>query len=523
MNGRETVLNPAEDTRFRMIKRWLRYCNENHTCQDTEPPFLPTRVLDVETKDPVLRICQGQRGHYVALSYCWGGPQKAMTTKETFENYTKKVDHDELSQSLKDAIEITRKLDMKYLWIDALCIVQGGEDFNVESLKMAQYYGNACFTLSAGCSASSQEGFLANRPRPLAAPCRLDYYRPVEGNRATSPLGSVFACLPPSKETGPLEARAWTFQESILTRRELLYGQEQISFRCLERQVFENGTSSVRQERGPYLDVRGQNQKNLAEKKAEVLRRWYSMLELYTRRRMTDPADKLTALAGIAQVVHDTLKCTYMFGLWEDDMVRGMMWTTNTNRYSSEWAKSLRRPINDRAPSWSWASVEGHVTVNHFARTESKYRDPKNHRISILDHEFESTSFDPIRSMPPISFELKVRGVLKRVRRGEKQPSQYHPGGPRWRFRHPKMILLEPVEVSSAKESGLNSQPIVIGLGLLDVPDELLPDLFCMRLITEDGLILVSDTKGGYRRVGTFHVEDEAWFENDDPEDIRLT
>lgn len=528
VNGRKVVSSPTEDSRFRMIKQWLDYCNKNHNCQEKEPPILPTRVLDVRSKDPVLRVCQGRRDHYVALSYCWGGPQKATTTKETIEKYTKKVDLDELSQTLKDAIEITRRLNLQYLWIDALCIVQGGEDFNIESLKMAQYYGNAYFTLAAGCSACSGDGFLANRPSPLAIPCELDYYRYVDGLPTVSPLGSVFACLPSSKEVGPLETRAWTFQESILTRRMLLYGREQISFRCLERQTFENGTSFLHQQTVPYLNVRGQNLKPLAEQKLELLRRWYQMLELYTRRHMTNPADKLTALAGIAQVLHDTLKCKYIFGLWEDDMIRGMLWTTNTKHYSREWAKPLRRSVEVRAPSWSWASVEGHVTVDHLERTESKYRNPNNHRILIVGHEFEKSSFDPIRSMKPVSFELKVRGVLKGVQRGERQlskyqPGGYQPGGSSYRSLHPKTILLEPVGMAPATGSGPNTHPVVIGLGLLDLPDEPLQCSFCMRLNIERGLILVSNTKGGYRRVGTFLVEDETWFENGDPEEIRLT
>lgn len=404
------------------------------------------------------------------------------------------------------------------MWIDALCIIQGGEDFNMESLKMSQYYGDAYFTLSAGCAARSQDGFLASRPPAPAAPCKLDYYRPANVVSATSPLGSVFVCLPSSKAIGPLETRAWTFQEKILTRRELLYGQEQISFRCLERHIYENGTSYIPKEIVPYLNTRGLELTPLAEQKAELLRRWYSMLVHYTRREMTDPADKLTALAGIAQVMHNTLQCKYLFGLWEDDMIRGMLWGTNTDRYSKEWAETLKRPKKDRAPSWSWASVEGHVS--HTRRAETRYRDdPKRHQITILGHGFQQNSFDPIRSMKPISSELTVRGILKCVQRGARHHSQHRSLGPR----HPRTILLEPVQTGPRNEIGPNSPPIVVGLGLLDVPDEPLPDLCCMRLITDNGLLLVSNTKGGYRRVGTFGVEDVAWFEHGDLKDVTLT
>ncbi|MCJ1466959.1 hypothetical protein MMC07_005581 [Pseudocyphellaria aurata] len=525
LNGREVVSNPAGESCFGLIKRWLHHCEVNHGCQAKEPPLLPTRVLDVKPKHPVLRVSQGRRDHYVALSYCWGGPQKIVTTEKTFEQFTKNIDNG-LSETLKNAIEITRNLNLQYLWIDALCIIQGGEDFNIESLKMSQYYGNAYFTISAGCAASSQDGFLASRPLPSATPCKLDYNRPPFREVDVlfpTPLGSVFVCLPPSKAIGPLETRAWTFQEKILSRRELLYGHEQISFRCLERQIFENGTSSIRQQIVPYPDVGGLDQKPLAEQKAVLLRRWYKMLESYTRREMTNPADKLTALAGIAQVIHQTLQCKYLFGLWEDDIIRGILWTTNVLRYSKDWAEALRRPLADRAPSWSWASVEGHVS--HYQRIESLYLDPKYHRIIILGHDFQQNSFDPIRSVKPIARELRVRGVLKSVQRTARSVLQYRDQSPEpwWRFKHPRMFLLEPVQSIPPKETCSNSPQVVVGLGLLDVPDEPLPDLFCMRVIADYGLILVSNAKGGYKRVGTFNVEDKTWFDHGDPEDIILT
>lgn len=524
LNGREVVSNPAEDSCFGLIKRWLHHCDVNHGCQAKEPPLLPTRVLDIKPKPPVLRVFQGRRDHYAALSYCWGGPQTVVTTQWTFEQFTKRID-DGLSETLQNAIEITRNLDLQYLWIDALCIIQGGEDFNIESLKMSQYYGNAYFTISAGCAASSQDGFLAIRPQASAAPCKLDYYRPpLKEVDVLFPtlVGSVFVCLPPSKDIGPLETRAWTFQEKILSRRELLYGQEQFSFRCLERQIFENGTSSIRQQIVPYPEVRGLDQKPLAEQKAELLRRWYKMLESYTRRELTNPADKLTALAGIAQVIHQTLQCKYLFGLWEDDLIRGIMWTPNILHYSKGWDEALRRPLTDRAPSWSWASVEGHVS--HGQRTESMYLNPKYHRITILGHDFQQNSFDPIRSVKPLSLELRVRGVLKSVQRGARHFSQYRDQSPKpwYRFRHPAMFLLEPVLSIPLKETGSSSPSVVVGLGLLDVPDEPLPDLFCMRVIDEYGLILVSNARGEYKRVGTFNVEDKTWFEQGNPEDIIL-
>jgi hypothetical protein len=60
--------------------------------------------------------------------------QTTITTRKTLESFKAGINVWTLSQTLQDAIQITRRLGLKYIWIDALCIVQQEE--NHETLRL---------------------------------------------------------------------------------------------------------------------------------------------------------------------------------------------------------------------------------------------------------------------------------------------------------------------------------------------------------------------------------------------------
>ncbi|XP_014550168.1 hypothetical protein COCVIDRAFT_66199, partial [Bipolaris victoriae FI3] len=94
---------------------------------------------------------QNERLKYAALSYCWGHPDVCKPNKTTKTNKTsreEKICLSELTRTLRDAIELVRKLEINYIWIDALCIIQDcNEDWVKESKRMLLYYGNAYVTI----------------------------------------------------------------------------------------------------------------------------------------------------------------------------------------------------------------------------------------------------------------------------------------------------------------------------------------------------------------------------------------
>ena len=58
---------------------------------------------------------------------------------------------EDLPQLFQDAFIIVEKLDVRYLWIDSICIIQQGDDirdWRREAPKMAKYYQYSVSTLA---------------------------------------------------------------------------------------------------------------------------------------------------------------------------------------------------------------------------------------------------------------------------------------------------------------------------------------------------------------------------------------
>ena len=106
----------------------LRDCKDNHTdCPPLAEPYstLPTRVIDCSNPSrPRLFATDAMRARYIALSYAWGEAQDHKTTTQNIDSYMRSIDLAVLPQTIVDAIKVTHRLDISYLWIDSLCIIQ---------------------------------------------------------------------------------------------------------------------------------------------------------------------------------------------------------------------------------------------------------------------------------------------------------------------------------------------------------------------------------------------------------------
>ena len=109
-------------------------------CQKVESSAIPaTRILDLAgATTGIVRIVEtvGRTGRYVALSHCWGDPKRRpiMTTQATLKDHMSGIAMSSLPRSFNDAIKVCLRLNIKYLWIDCLCIVQDDRyDYNLSN------------------------------------------------------------------------------------------------------------------------------------------------------------------------------------------------------------------------------------------------------------------------------------------------------------------------------------------------------------------------------------------------------
>ncbi|KAL8641711.1 MAG: hypothetical protein Q9228_001511 [Teloschistes exilis] len=365
------VLSPAN---MRLIFGWLDNCDANHTkCEHRRLPRLPTRVIDVGSaggSEEIRLIDSGNiPGNYVVLSHCWGSGTNGAIRNESkllqgnMESLQGGIDFESLANNFKDAITATRKLQVRYLWIDALCIIQDSpSDWARESAHMDEIYGNAYLTLAATSARTSNDGFLRDYDFPVAIRSWGDPEdRTIAGKiyltyrRSVKPTAWLYI------EAETLwSTRGWTFQERLMSRRVLHFLPDyELAWECRTEDDAQNAARDANRrpyERGYWILTKDEDPKTPDPVPGydRTYERWYWIASRYSPRSFTYDTDRLPALSGLARVFKELYvpEDQYTAGLWRKDLIHGLLWMVGV-------CEAASRPSSYCAPSWSWASVRG--------------------------------------------------------------------------------------------------------------------------------------------------------------------
>ena len=313
--------------------------------------MLPTRVINVGQTDIFLETWKhashGQSQKYAAFSHVWGGGLPLQTTRASFKQHQRCIHLRKLPQSFKDAVHVTRSLGIQYLWIDALCIIQDSiEDWEMECAKMADIFRNSDITIAAPDAMNSDAGFLHKRHIPSVRLPYLDLKGKPSGYMSARPQELINE-LHYSNDV-PLNSRAWAFQEKLLSRRTLYYGNRQLYWEC--------DTAAYHESSGTYDTRRGglRVRDDLFSGKCDATT-WYWVVEDYSGRLLTRSQDKLPALSGLASEFQRKTGFDYLAGLWREDLIRGLTWEIS----DTNGANYAPKPEVYCGPSWSWAAAGG--------------------------------------------------------------------------------------------------------------------------------------------------------------------
>ena len=365
-----------------MVRGWLLRCLESHrTCRQAcaRVPPLPTRVIEVgEAESTCSRLIMGagRHDHYATLSHCWGGSQPLTTTEATLLLRELSILDTDLPTTFRDAVAVCRNLNIKYIWIDSLCIVQDSlDDWQKESSHMGEIYSASTLNISAASASDGSVGCFFDRDATSIKPCGVEIFgRPCIISRQASTIDEVFGDLHNDRLFGasPLNSRAWVLQEDVLPCRNLVYAKDQVYWYCHELQASEKqmlGLLGVPQTEMNYLRNLGKLIHGIGVprdmKKAICYGYWYRSVMDYTLRKMTKGSDKFPAISGLARKfaqVKTGPPDSYVAGLWESDLCIGLLWIAGDPLNGFEHNRRCERY---RGPSWSWASTEGHVNYRY--------------------------------------------------------------------------------------------------------------------------------------------------------------
>ncbi|OBT66958.1 hypothetical protein VE03_04216 [Pseudogymnoascus sp. 23342-1-I1] len=356
---------------FGTARAWVRECEEGHKeCNSGGGQgVLPRRVVDVGASEAdilVLYTSEGVKAPYVTLSHCWGGDIPGKTIKQNIANRCSSgITLSEMPQNFRDAVTITRELGIRYLWIDALCIIQDcTDDWAREAAKMAAIYAGAVVMISALHAPSSTDGILERPRAPLAI---LDAPYAIQRELRT---------LAKELEACPLNGRGWCMQERVLSPRVLHFGTQQMFWECRACYLCEDGRRGKEPARwddgGSILSMWrkeiGAGREGCGRVDWEL---WLRIVEEYSARRLTDPWDKLPALAGAAEAFRASRgEGRYLAGVWREDLVQSLLWRPYYHHSIGRKVPGpngldkcdvLSEPVERRAPSWSWAALDGQI------------------------------------------------------------------------------------------------------------------------------------------------------------------
>jgi Heterokaryon incompatibility protein (HET) len=394
-----------------------------------------------------------------------------MLSCQTHQAWLDDIPFSRLPKTLQDGIVTVWKLELRYLWIDCLCILQDDNtEKAIEIAKMPHIYRGAYVTISAARARRSDEGFLHDIrvPSEGASVFRMAYACP-DGR-----LGSVFLFDDPIAQLKePIDDRGWTLEEYLLSPRLLIYGVHGLRFSCQEEVQYADKEAS---ESGLSFDNNGELEllREVPGDSAMAKEAWAKIVGQYSRRSLSNPGDRLLAISGIANYYSGILKDKYLAGIWSGDLPSALMWESGSLENC--------RPLTYRAPSWSWAAIDDRV----FFPRQSKLVDLNLRMIAQHVELVEPAApFGAVRSG-----YLILKGLLK--------PAVWD-GDLLYSITPPLVEYL-----ASSMADALQSEPFHETTGLMDV--------WCLQIYPFDdskhegpsGLILARVSERTFRRLGTF-------------------
>ena len=474
---RRTIGLSGSEKSIACIQRWLHECDSNHpTCRlglvgdliEAEPQ-MPTRVIDVVSfdgkKSPRLLETNGLRARYIAVSHSWGTVVKPYTTMKNIESLKERIDLENLPKTFYDSIYIARKLEVQYVWIDSICIIQDNhEDWEREAKIMGLVYEKAYLAISASESSGDHAGFLTPNP-DVQMEVKLPYQSRSPAFDYLYLRNRYTGVIAPQRST--ISHRGWVLQERTLSRRILHFDGTQAHWECSRYRVSEDGDKEDTISNVNTSYYLGQHIRPIAKQKFSsdisdhterhealgILYHFYACkIHEFSDCKLTLASDKLPAILGLGNEISrgTGIRCLEGHLMFEEPLfVYSLLWHTEIFGI-----RGSAIPKQVRAPSWSWAAMEG-TRVFHILGQDIKFERRIYLRINRV-LEVDALNLKPYNA-------LECCGRILAGTKGDPMPGRYGKGlmgmGSRSfheqdeRFKPPDFAyqLLEPFELSERR------------------------------------------------------------------------
>lgn len=403
---RQTI-NPS------IVNKWLSACDNNHgsACNHARSEKRAAKVLSLNFIDVQHEclVAASSDEKYFALSYTWGRVDMCRTLKSNYEERRRPgaLVTVPFPSTIRDAMRFVRSLGERYLWVDAICLVQDDEVQMARDIpNMDVVYGQAFATIVALVGSDANAGLagvrdgtrLPQKITTLTISENSPYLDddPSSTDKTTICLVATPRDLKLSLELSQWNTRGWIVQEHLLSRRCLYFAPDALYFKCGEETLSEGGCNEqydARMMNKHSLDVGsalgkekpmnpifslGSDVYDLPqEPRLKIALHAYSKLvNVYSERNLSFKSDILNAFSGMFSVLEEHFQSTTFHGLPAAVFSHALLWTPAARlpRRGAELPTNLKPPGNPdpQFPSWSWVGWDGPVDFRmlHTAKGE---------------------------------------------------------------------------------------------------------------------------------------------------------
>ena len=392
----------GDDTTWAIVQSWLETCLQTHDRCNERPwaIFVPTRLIQLKTAAgsvPAFRVVHANKvkagTRYATLSHCFDANDDGLQlTESTLAQLCTLQPLSLLPLTVRDALAVVARLGLSYLWVDRLCVVQDSPpDQRDETSKSRQVFRNAYISIAASGTTSTFSGLFSKRDPALVSPTVFNF--PIDAAGATIPYQSsleVPCAWRRAFQDDPIFRSARALQERLLAPRVVHFGRKMVFWECHGAGCAEIhplgvdeaalagittrfwGPEGDKEDREDSGEMRRRNKpwKTLLDAPdcriqhdpvRQVFADWFVILAMHSRCVLTSPGERLLALAGVARDMKSLLQergCDntgYLAGMWKAMLPAGLLWNA---------LGSGSRPAAYRAPTWSWAAMDGSVNFH---------------------------------------------------------------------------------------------------------------------------------------------------------------
>ncbi|KAI0415937.1 heterokaryon incompatibility protein-domain-containing protein [Xylaria grammica] len=342
------------------VKQWKQTCLSRHG-QKCDNPWMikkaePALLIDTFTN----ALVKGAGGAgYVALSYRWASKERLKNTKANYSTLLQPGSLTEKRSSISpiilDAMRLVRDMGERYLWVDALCIVQDDEKTRTPQLElMGAIYASSVITIMA-TDGDAEYGLPGIPGGNSAAPNKRNLKQPVYtlcGGEKIIQM-NVHRRKRNTSDRESYYSRGWTYQEFQMASRKLIFEGNMLYWECSCAEWHEYSTA----EKQPTPRF-GSVMKGLCDYDA-----YSELVRAYNERHFTYDADALDAINGILAVFGRSFTGGFLYGLPEMFFDLALTWRVSS--FGAKESQSLRRrnvsSSPTKLPSWSWVGWQGPV------------------------------------------------------------------------------------------------------------------------------------------------------------------